>query len=413
MKQYKLKHDKRHNMVQRGGNSVETTPTMQFMNEIWPRYCSAEYGNVPPPVIISPKRRIIVMGDIHGDYALMIKYFKLARLIDDNNQWIGGDTYVVQVGDQIDRCRFGMGASCTDPMATINDENSDMKILEFYNEMDKQARVAGGAVISLYGNHEFMNVKGNMTYVSNKGTEGFDKYLDNRESFQGTGADARREAFKPGGKIARMLACTRVPAIIIGPFLFVHAGIVDRLIDQLHINDVDELETIRTAIASWLLGITPESTVRHYIDPTDISMFWTRILGMLDPGLPADHTLCVNNLTKVLKIMKISNMFIGHTPQSFLKNMGINATCGDQIYRVDHGASAAFDTMDPHVANGHRHPARNAQVLEIITDLNTQTSQFNILSDHTTNQPARQQKNATDDMHYAIRQRTQFTIRRK
>jgi hypothetical protein len=39
------------------------------------------------------KDRIIVLGDIHGDWELTIKLLKLAKVIDDNNKWIGGETY--------------------------------------------------------------------------------------------------------------------------------------------------------------------------------------------------------------------------------------------------------------------------------------------------------------------------------
>merc|ERR1711916_326002 len=54
--------------------------------------------------------RIIAIGDLHGDLNETINIFKLAKLIEYNEstgetKWIGRDTVVVQVGDQIDRCR--------------------------------------------------------------------------------------------------------------------------------------------------------------------------------------------------------------------------------------------------------------------------------------------------------------------
>ena len=58
-------------------------------------------------------KKLIAIGDIHGDLSVAIKSLKLAEVIDiniPNNtkdinkiKWIGGKTVVVQLGDQIDR----------------------------------------------------------------------------------------------------------------------------------------------------------------------------------------------------------------------------------------------------------------------------------------------------------------------
>ena len=46
--------------------------------------------------------RIIAIGDIHGDYYIFIELLKLAKVIDNNLNWIGKDTYVIQLGDTLD-----------------------------------------------------------------------------------------------------------------------------------------------------------------------------------------------------------------------------------------------------------------------------------------------------------------------
>ena len=90
--------------------------------------------------------------------------------------WIGKDTVVVQVGDQVDRCRpIGDGKKCVrDREATVDDEHSDLKIIDLFNELNKLAMVENGMVISLLGNHELMNYQGNINYASYKGVHNDD-----------------------------------------------------------------------------------------------------------------------------------------------------------------------------------------------------------------------------------------------
>ena len=63
------------------------------------------------PSILPPVKRIIVLGDLHGDWKLTIESLKIAKLINTKLNWVGGDTIVVQLGDQIDSCRF-VGIPC-------------------------------------------------------------------------------------------------------------------------------------------------------------------------------------------------------------------------------------------------------------------------------------------------------------
>ncbi|HMD97044.1 MAG TPA: metallophosphoesterase [Terriglobia bacterium] len=51
----------------------------------------------------APTERIVAIGDIHGDFPDFVAILRQTGLIDDNRQWIGGRTVLVQTGDVVDR----------------------------------------------------------------------------------------------------------------------------------------------------------------------------------------------------------------------------------------------------------------------------------------------------------------------
>jgi hypothetical protein len=120
--------------------------------------------------------------------------------------------------------------------------------MEFLNELDKQAVNAGGAVISLLGNHELMNADGNMSHVS-------------YEDLSKLSKKERTNSFKPGGQYAKLLACSRLPAVIIGSFIFVHAGFIEPFMRHLRLKDRDDLYKISVTLRKWLLGLIDKNNV--------------------------------------------------------------------------------------------------------------------------------------------------------
>ena len=95
--------------------------------------------------ILPPTKRIIVIGDIHGDWEITKKIFIRYDLIDSNMKWVAEpkDTKVVQVGDILDR------GGRPD---TIGDECSELKIMDFLDEIHQQAKLYGGGIFCILGN---------------------------------------------------------------------------------------------------------------------------------------------------------------------------------------------------------------------------------------------------------------------
>jgi len=355
----------------------------KFIKDIYPKKCVG-YDYIPS--IFPSVERIIVLGDIHGDYNLFIKLLTLSKVITltkhkNYYKWIGKNTFVVQIGDQIDRCRPKIGEKCEDDNVTFNDEASDIRILDLANRLHKQAIKDGGAVISLLGNHEIMNVKGNLKYVSRLGLKEFENYVDpiTKQTFK-DGKEGRQHAFLPGNEIGKLLGCSRLSSVIIGSHIFVHAGIVDGLITQMGIDEINDLEIINIAIRMWLLGMVKDETelkkfIEKITDGTETSgipnksIFWTRLLGKIPPNTKFSDPQCMNHVSNALNILKVGKMIIGHTPQSFMYSNGINNTCDETIWRVDNGSSKAFIGFDKNfTTNGKISEGRLPQVLEIIND---------------------------------------------
>lgn len=92
--------------------------------------------------------RIVAIGDVHGDYPVFVEVLQKAGVIDARRKWSGGTTVLVQTGDVPDR------------------GPQSRKVMDLLIDLEKQARKAGGRVHALLGNHEVMNMLGDLRYVS-------------------------------------------------------------------------------------------------------------------------------------------------------------------------------------------------------------------------------------------------------
>jgi hypothetical protein len=352
------------------------------------KYCP---GLTPVPTILPSATRIVAIGDIHGDYWYMIDLLVLAKLIvlktdcKDRSQRGGGerchsdrylslkeidwiaepDTVVVQVGDQIDRCR-PREKPCTHPSTTPFDEASDIEILRFLTALHILAQLYKCGVYSLLGNHEILNSQGVMTYVSYKGIEQFNDYKDPKDPERkfASGEEARKHAFKPGNEYAVMMACTRVAVLIVGDILFVHAAVLPQLLKRYKIDGVQGIEHINQIIRHWLWGIVESDEVTELLTSMEISPFWPRVLGYIPPHASMEHEHCQSYVKPVLDILHLNGMVIGHTPQYYAHKEGINGTCDNTLLRADIGGSRAFFNFQKLAK--YKDIKRRSQVVEIV-----------------------------------------------
>jgi len=335
--------------------------------------CQSEKFN-PLQIILPAAKRIIVIGDLHGDLKITLKCLKIANIINDSCDWIAEpNTVVVQIGDQIDSCRPINGEKNCNDILIDNDSGDDILILNLFTLLKNQAKQKdpNSDVISLLGNHELMNIVENLDYVSYENLQKFKKH-DNDDI--NTLIYRRQKFFKKGtsqsppGKGAKFLACTRQTSVIIGSNLFVHADIISGLPQLLETSNYNKniiFIKLNDIIQRWILGQTTDSEkfkLQQLLNTNKkgISPFWGRYLGTLDPELSINDVKC-NDVNESLFNFDIKNIIIGHTPQD---DIGINLTCG-HIWRVDVGMSQAFDIFD---GQKNKNIGRKAQVLEIIDD---------------------------------------------
>ncbi len=179
--------------------------------------------------------RIIAVGDIHGACDAFIAILQKVELIDSQLHWIGGTSILVQIGDILDRGPKSKAA------------------MDLLMALEGEAGRKKGRVIGLNGNHEIMNIMGDLRYVSQqefasyggadtekRRQQAFDQYVkwrkkrtlpelpgDSKEQWMKThppGFLEHRMAFSPDGKYGRWLRKRSVVAELDG-IIFLHGGI--------------------------------------------------------------------------------------------------------------------------------------------------------------------------------------------
>lgn len=176
---------------------------------------------VAGPVSTAQSPRIVAIGDVHGASTSFAAILQRAGLINESRRWIGGNTILVQTGDMTDR---GAGMR---------------EALDLLMALEAEAPKSRGRVHALLGNHEVMNMLGQMRDAT-------------PEIFTTFGGEAAmREAFGPNGHYGRWLR--RKPILIeLQETVFMHAGLNPSFSDA----SLDEVNRrVRQEIEAWDTGV--------------------------------------------------------------------------------------------------------------------------------------------------------------
>lgn len=288
------------------------------------------------PSFFQSASRVIVIGDVHGDVQTFMKIMYATKLFNQNLEWIAEpkETIVVQLGDQIDSVSRG-GTSSWETVA-------DIEMIYLTDRLDSIARMKGGRILSLIGNHEMMNVMGDFSYVS-------------PHSLQKMDVQTRTRMFKPGGTIANILSKRNV-VLRIGHHLFCHGGLLPHHVHvvgkNLHtINDV-----LRKHLQNKPLTIF-EQTILSMCILNIQSITWTRAYVEL---LENERHVLEEAIDQVLKDTNCQHIFVGHNTVN-----QVSILLEGKIILTDVGMSRAY-------------PSNQIQIVELV-NVNTPTEQIRIV----------------------------------
>jgi len=288
---------------------------------------SDDFGDLDPPTNVLPwdgtawktsslPTRIVVVGDIHGDLNNLVKILKDTNLIRGKRAtWKGDGAHLVLMGDLIDR-------------------GADSKAVMMYvQQLTQQARLAGGDVHALIGNHEALAAEGDFRASS-----------EEISSFQKGTKMGKREVLdwayrNKKGPFAEWMA-SRNAMVQIGPYLFVHAGIASWAIER----DPGE---INSTIRAWMRyfqgnGPKPPGRTSWVMHDEYQSPLWTRALASSSPHL--NRALMPGKLLRmILDKLDATHLFIGHSvTQDFGYRITLDhPTFAEQVIEMDTGISYA------------------------------------------------------------------------
>jgi hypothetical protein len=264
--------------------------------------------------------RVVAVGDVHGSPGNLIVILKSAGLLDANLTWTGGASHLVLNGDLIDR---GM---------------SDRGVLDLARRLQSEAEAAGGRVHVVLGNHEGMNLKGNLRYVSKESFAEFadlEKQSDRRKSWTAFKEGYRRDqtlllrkvfdeqyppgyfgrlrALAPDGEYGSWLLL-QPAAIKINGIVFVHGGLTPK------------------SAAMGLNGINEEvhRTLRTGSRPSDWNQgpLWYRGNSLQNERIERGP------LAQVLESLDARALVVAHTPTGSRR---VTARFNGSLYRTDVG----------------------------------------------------------------------------
>ena len=319
------------------------------------------------------RESVVAIADVHNDFDDFVAILRRTGLTDKQNHWTAGKTTFVQTGDLLDR------------------GPKPREVMDLMMALEKEAAQAGGRVVGLLGNHEVMNIMGDLRYVTpvnyasfadgnseKRQKAAYEEYVKWRGSHASLLAELpqpmelteaewmarhlagfieQREAFGPKGEYGAWLRGHDAVAEIDG-VIFLHGGIHDEVKEfdaskqylqneklilpfftMQEVNNVLQAEVI-----TELKSRVPPTNERHakileFLKHQDwLSLrvdgpLWFRGYDLWsdEEGTP--------QVSKVLEAYKATHVVVGHTVQ---KGGRIRPRFGNKVFLIDTGMLSSY-----------------------------------------------------------------------
>ncbi len=273
--------------------------------------------------------RVVAVGDVHGDHDQFTAVLRSAGVIDAQGKWSGGKTHLVQTGDLLDR------------------GPDSRKAMDLLMRLEGEAQAAGGAVHALIGNHEAMNLYGDLRYVSDgeyaafrdaaseKAREEFyrehlketgrapdEAYRRRWEAQTPLGYAEQRRAFGPAGTYGKWIRGHNA-VIRIDETLFLHGGISSKAAKR-GVREINE--KIRGELGDF--AKLPGGLAKDEDGP-----LWYRGLAQ------GDEKALEGELATALKTHGVARIVIGHT----YTEGAVIPRFGGRVLQIDVGLARLYD----------------------------------------------------------------------
>ena len=220
-----------------------------------------------------PVSKMYIVSDIEGNFAAFRKLLVAAKIIDADYNWTFGNGHLVLTGDFVDRG------------SQVNE------VLWLIYSLEDKAKAAGGYVHFVLGNHEIMNMNGDLRYVHPKYLESAGLLNEGFTSLYGENAE-----------LGRWLRSKNVMEKI-GDILFVHGGI-SAAINRQELNPTKLNKLVRPFYADSLFDFRNPVLDTLY---SDLGPFWYRGYYKTNPSSEA------NTVDSTLRLYKVKKIATGHT----------------------------------------------------------------------------------------------------
>lgn len=257
-------------------------------------------------------RKMLVISDIEGNFRAFRRLLQGNGVIDKDFNWIFGKSHLVLTGDFVDRGRHVT------------------EVLWLIYSLEEKAKAAGGYVHFVLGNHEIMNMNGDIRYVH-------PKYFENATLMN----ENYMTLYSDSSELGRWLRTKNVMEKV-GDILFVHGGI-SREVNWLELSGSRINKMVRPFYADTTENYPDLTTGLLY---SDLGPFWYRgyytgaraTMGQLDTTLyhfgakyvATGHTVIADTIS-LLYDGKLINTDVHHATGH---SEGLLVE-GNKFYRVD------------------------------------------------------------------------------